>query len=221
MSIGDYLKEGVSTVEISDGFHLVTGSSTIKINGQGWRAVQENNEIRLSVEKRFKGKKTVHGTPGFAELVKWCLATDSYKVCQGNLDKVCDSDVELAWEFIDTMSVSSTKRCRDTLGMLKGGRSATGFRRHHVGGTGGSRPKARVTRNAVPPTYVKHSDAGSGGYRTLEEAVLEDCMHWVRTSNDPVESALRLRSGLLESAKGGDHLGAQRRGVSLEHRISE
>lgn len=57
----------------------------------------ESNEIRLAVEKRFKGKKTLHIDPGFRELVAWCLSTDSYKLCERNIEKVSDSDIELAW----------------------------------------------------------------------------------------------------------------------------
>jgi hypothetical protein len=221
MNIEEYTRDNVSTVEVTGESHMTVGPSVIKINKASFAEVLKNREICLAIEKRFKGKRTLYGDPGFSELVAWCLATDSYKVRQKNLERVSDTDVELAWEFIDTMSVSSTKACRESIEKLKGRRSALGFRGNYVKRLGGRRRHNLCSRNAVPSTLLPHTELDREGYKALEDVIAEDCMHWVLGSADPVASALGLRSGLLEGRQGGHDLGAHTGRVSSQHSISE
>lgn len=49
------------------------------------KKMRNNNEIRLTMERRFKGKRTVYEVPKFSDLTLWCVATDSYKICERTL----------------------------------------------------------------------------------------------------------------------------------------
>ena len=164
-----------------------------------------DREIMLALQKRFKNKRTLHGDPRFADILTWCMSTDSYKVCQKNFEGVSDSDVDLVWQFIDTLSVSSTRACRDVMNKFKGARSAVGFRREHTKPSVSPRTHRPGIRSAAPPALVPHSDKDKEGYNSLEDVITQDCMHWVLSSSDPTASALLLRSGLLEGNKGGHY----------------
>lgn len=214
MDVEKYAKLNVQIIETDQFSHRSIGPSDVRVNKACYAEISENKEIKLAVHKRFKGKKTVHGDPTFLELVLWCLSADSYKVCERNLDSVSNVDVEAAWQFIDTASVSSTKACRDVVTPYKEGRSAVGFRREHMAPLGKGRGWRPQDRNTVPSTLVGYSKLDCDGYETLGDLMTEDCMHWVLRSEDPLGSVLRLRSRLLEGGKGGHDLRTHRRGVS-------
>lgn len=206
-NIEDLVREGCQVIEVDKAAHRAVGPRDIRINRVCCSEVMDSNEIRLAVEKRFKGKKTLYVDPGFRELVAWCLSTDSYKLCEKNMDKVSDSDVELAWQFVDTTTVSSTKPCREIMSRYKGARSAVGFRREHIRTSSSANPHKPPTRNAVPSTLAQYTRKDSEGYSTLEEMMVEDCMQWVLKSPDPTSSALHLRSRLLQGHQRREDLG--------------
>ena len=120
MDIGSYLKEGSEVIDASLGDSTVSGHNSIKIDRRYYDIVSADRELGLALEKRFKNKYTSHRTPNYRELVWLCLSTDGYKVSSSNLDNLLDEDVSMAWQFIDTISVSSTKRCREMVSLGKG-----------------------------------------------------------------------------------------------------
>ena len=183
--------------------------------------ISKNEEIMPAVQKRFKNKRTSHGDPGFAALVIWCTAMNSYKVCQANLIGVSDFDVDLAWQFIDTLSISSTKACRGIMNRFKGTKSAVGFKREQMRFSVGPCSFRPSARNVVPPTLVEYSDKDREGYRTDEDLVIQDCMHCVFKSPAPIASALLLRPGFIESNKGSYHRRTHGRRVGPQDIISE
>lgn len=197
-NIEDLVREGCQIVEVDKATHKAVGARDIRINKVCLTEVIENTEIRLALEKRFKGKKTLHLDPGFGDLVAWCLSTDSYKLCERNIERVSDTDIEQAWQFIDTTSVSSTKPCREIMVRYKGARSTVGFRREHIASPVSLRLRRPLGRNVVPSTLSSYSRRDSDGYGTLGEMMVEDCMRWILESPDPTSSALLLRSRLLQ-----------------------
>jgi len=198
----ELVREGRQIVGVDGVAHRAVGPADIRIDKACCAEVVQSNEVRLAVEKRFKTKRTFYGEPGFGELVPWCLSTDSYKLCQRNLERVSDSDVDLVWQFIDTASVSSTRPCREIIGKYKGSRSAVGFRREHVRSAPSASSHLPPDGNTASPALVLHTRNDTEGYGTLNSLLTEDCMHWVTNSPDPTTSALRLRSRLLEGNKG-------------------
>ena len=207
-NVEDLVREGCQVIEVDKAAHRAVGPRDVRINRMCCSEVMDSNEIRLAVEKRFKGKRTLYEDPCFRELVAWCLGTDSYKLCEKNIERVSDVDIELAWQFIDTTSVSSTKSCREIMGRYKSARSAVGFRREHIRTSSRASPYKPLTRNAVPSTLARHTKKDSDGYDTLEEMMVEDCMQWVLRSPDPTSSALQLRSRLLQRHQGREDLRA-------------
>jgi hypothetical protein len=205
MDIGEYLKEGSEVVDGSLGDATVARANCIKIDRLYYETVSTDRELNLALEKRFKGKNTLYITPNYATLVWLCLSTDGYKVSSANLNNVSDNDVSEAWQFIDTTSISSTKRCREMISLGKNNRSDTGFTRYSNTATR-QKIKARVNRNRAAPTCIPTllsapRECGTE-HDTIEDAMLEDCMRWVLDAGDPVKSATALRSNVLCNAKG-------------------
>jgi hypothetical protein len=201
------IREGVQIVTMGNSQHVAVDSASIRVDKTCISEVEGNSEISLALDKRFKGKRTLYVEPGFKDLVTWCLCTDSYKFSEKNVEKVSDKDIEMAWQFVDTMSVSSTRQCRELILKYKGARSSVGFRREHM-----RPPSLRpVTRGSVrasgPSRLERYTDMDSKGYSTLNDMIAEDCMHWVRTSSDPVSTALLLRSRITQGNERRDDLG--------------
>ena len=194
----ELVREGCQVIEIDKASHRAVAPSDIRINTACGTEIMENTEIRLAIEKRFNGKRTLYADPGFKELVAWCLCTDSYKMCEKNVQRVSDADIELAWQFIDTASVSSTRPCREMVLRYKSGRSAVGFRREHVTQQPTPVRHRPLTRRGALSTVVPYTNVDSQGYRALEDILVEDCMKWVLESPDPTSSTLLLRSRLLQ-----------------------
>ena len=136
-----------------------------------------DRELRLALEKRCTDKHTHCRAPHYKELVWLCLSTDGYKVSSSNSVSVSNEGLSMAWQFIDTISVSSTKMCREVLSLDKRGRN----------GAGDLRPRATVVRQRPEPRTDKEKASfsgplilptASGHYatedNTIEEAVAED-----------------------------------------------
>lgn len=69
--------------------------------------VLESNEITLAVNKSFQNKSTTYSIPSYKDIVVRCLSSDRYGVLrQEVLDCVTNYDMDLVWQFIDTISVS-------------------------------------------------------------------------------------------------------------------
>jgi hypothetical protein len=204
-NIEDLAKETSNIVDVDQAAHKAVGPCDIRVDRDCIQEISGNNEIRLAIAKRFDGKRTLHGDPGFRDLVAWCLGTDSYKVCERNLERVHDKDIDLVWQFIDTISVSSTAQCRAIVAKYTNGRSSVGFRREHMRPLVVAPRKKVEDRRVAPSAIARYSEADSGGYESLRDLVLEDCMHWVLKSRDPLTSALQLRSRILEGSKGAQY----------------
>jgi hypothetical protein len=204
MDIGDYIKEGSELVDGSLGDSLASGLSCIKIDRQYYTTVSTDRELNLALDKRFKGKTTLYVNPSYATLVWLCLATEGYKVSSSNLNNVSDDDVSQAWEFVDTVSVSSTKRCREMISLGKNNRNSAGFLRSR---TTAVRLKAKARVNRVseslrgPPVVLQAGSEYDTEHDTIEDAMLEDCMKWVSGSDDPVRSTVLLRTNILSGTK--------------------
>jgi len=200
MDIGDYLKEDYEVVDASLGDSTLSRRNDIKIDRHYQSVVQENREVSLALDKRFKGKRTFYDVPGYRDLVYLCLCSDGYKVSSSSLRNVSDDDVALAWQFIDTTSVSSTARCREIVNAGKSNRNGAGFLRSTKRHSGNSVQPRRARGEAVPggPPAVL---AGTRHYNTehnrIYDVMLEDCMRWITRSKDPVKSAALLRSNIL------------------------
>lgn len=220
-NIENLIRDGCSIVDVDKAAHKAVGPSDIRVNRECFDEVMKSNEIRMAIDKRFNTKGTLYLYPGFRELVAWCLGTDSYKLCEKNLEKVSNKDIDLAWQFIDTTAVSSTKHCREVMDRYRGGRSSVGFRREHMRPYVTSAPRRQRRRNMVLPTLASYTERDCEGYGSLEDVMLEDCMHWILSSPDPTSSALHLRSRLLEGNKGRSDLGGHRGQVRPDHRFPE
>ena len=125
------------------------------------------------------------------------MSTDSYKVCQKDCEGIPNSDVDLVWQLIDTLSISSTRVCRDVMGKFKGARSVVGFRREHTKPSASPcthKPGTRITLSTLVPHIVMDKEV----YSSLQGLITQDCIHWVLTFPDPIASALLLRFRLLE-----------------------
>ena len=59
-------------------------------------------------------------------------------------------------------------------------------------GTGGPSAKLRST-----PLMQPYDEEDETGYSTLEEAVVHECMQWVKESENSLETSLLIRSGIL------------------------
>jgi hypothetical protein len=204
-NIEDLVKSGSNIIEVGKAAHIAVAPTNIRMDRDCYDTVMENKEISLAVEKRFKGKRTLHENPGYKQLIAWCLSTDSYKLSEKNIEKVSNADIELAWQFIDTASVSSTKDCRDMISKYRGTRSGVGFRRQHTKSRSDRINRVRFSREAVSSTLLPHTEADSAGYDTLSEMLAEDCMHWIKQSPDPVGATLSLRSRLLKRYEGSSN----------------
>lgn len=208
MDIGDYLKEDVDVVEVSLGDATNVGVSTIKIDRSYYKLISEDREIGLALAKRFKGKTTLYGIPDFKDLVSMCLSTDGYKVCSNCLVNVSDEDVASAWQFIDTISVSSTERCRNLVSKGKGGRTGMGFLRSPMRNVRSPRASRYPHRSRLgvnlggPPVVAPPGENVALEHNTMEEAIAEDCAHWVISSPDPIESFRQLRLNLSDRHEG-------------------
>jgi len=205
MDISRYLKEGIEATDVSLGDATVVPKSTVKVDVAYQQLISVSNEIHMAVEKRFKGKSTLYGTPNFKDIVCMCLSTDGYKICSSNLKDLSDDDVTLAWQFIDTMSVSSTEGCRELIKRGKSSRSSVGFSRSNLKV---QRPVARAIRGrfGVPiasrPVLVSKDIDRATEHYTVEEAVADDCMRWILSSNDAVRCTRELCEVIPKGGKG-------------------
>lgn len=205
MDICDFLAEDTELIESSLGDATVTHPTVIKVDTAYCKLIQLDREISLAAEKRFKGKHTLYGSPGYKDLVSWCLSTNGYAVSSGRLNSVSDDDVSLVWQFIDTMSVSSTERCRELINRGKGSRSGVGFSRCVSGKTKQPRNSKRERVGAKlrrPPTIVPFGDQNASEHDTVEHHITEDCMHWILSSPDPMGSYTALRDSLSNRHQG-------------------
>lgn len=205
MDICDFLAEGTELIESSLGDATVTHSTIVKVDTAYYKLVQSDREIGLAIEKRFKGKHTLYGSPGYKDLVSWCLSTNGYSVSSSRLNNVSDDDVGLAWQFIDTMSVSSTERCRELIGRGKGSRSGVGFTRCVSSKSRQPRSGKRErvgARLRYPPTVVPFDDQNPSEHDTAEHHIIEDCMRWIFSSSDPMGSYAALRDSLSDRHQG-------------------
>jgi hypothetical protein len=196
--IVELLKEGYQAVEVDKTSHKAVSSKDIKIDTSRCIEILGNKEIQLAIDKRFKGKKTLYLSPGFKNLVVWCLATDSYKVCEKSLDKVSNVDIESVWQFIDTISVSSTEECRNLVSKCKGVRSSVGFSRSNVRATPQRRPAILRLETFSQPSLMDYDVQDSEGFGTLEEVQAHDCVTWALKSSDPLDTVIKMRSGISE-----------------------
>lgn len=96
MEIDSYTKDNVKIVETDPDRYISLPSGSIMVNRTYDNKMRENNEITLALQKRFKNKRTLHGDPGFADIVVWCLSTDYYKISQENFNSISNSDVDLS-----------------------------------------------------------------------------------------------------------------------------
>jgi len=195
MDISDYVKEAVDTADVSLGDSTMYPRHVVKIYKTYIEELMSDRELTLAVSKRFKGKNTVHGSPGYSQLVVWCLSTDMYKLCSDNFVSVENSDVSLAWQFIDTISVSSTKKCRDLVNKNKHSRSSVGFSRSIREIT--RPPPSNLDRSVLPrvhdkPVLENTSQYNSSSHVTMEEMIAEDCTYWCTKSHDPLSATMDL-----------------------------
>jgi hypothetical protein len=130
--ISQYLKKEVTIVKLSGVDSSTISKSTVGLNTSTYKAVISSIEMKLAVEKRFKRKTIIYEHSKFKEITAWCLTIDLYKVCAKNVRYVSNADIESAWEFIDTISVSSTETLRRIIQKSKKERSAVGFERKHT-----------------------------------------------------------------------------------------
>lgn len=203
MDVGGYLRENFEVTDVSLGDSVVSGCNSIKIDRQYYSTISADAELGLALDKRFKSKHTLYRAPDYKELVWLCLSTDGYKVSSSSLNSVSDEDVSMAWQFIDTVSVSSTKRCREMTSLGKGGRNGAGFLRSRAA-LARQKPKPRANQTGMsfsgPPTVLTAPKQYSSEHDTIEEAMVEDCMRWVLESSNPTLSAMLLRSNILRIA---------------------
>lgn len=82
---------------------------------------------------------------------------------------------------------------------FKGIRFAVGFRRENTKATVDPRCSRPWMTAILPPVLAPYSDRDKEGYSSLEEVIAGDRMHWVLESDDPISSALSLRSRFLEN----------------------
>lgn len=169
-NIEDYLKSHVGATGSSGETEHVSLPISIELDTGTHALVAEGGEIAMAVEKRFKGKRTAYGEPSYRDIIAWCIASSSYEVSSKYLESVSDKDVEAAWEFLDTASVSSTPKTREALRKFKKTRSAAGFRKEHRVGALPSITNGRMN------SYHRRSkrlvcDAAGGSKHALDSAV--------------------------------------------------
>jgi hypothetical protein len=198
MDIESYVKDSVDISEGSPGDIQASGADTVMVYRQYYADLSANEELTSAIEKRFKGKRTCHGAPTYKDIAMWCLCTHGYSVSQQNLSSTSNVDVEAVWEFIDTLSVSSTEKCRDLISRGKQSRSSIGFRktysdRHNLAFT-----RRRQLKTKERPTMVKYNAKCCAGYDTIEEAMSEDFVQLASRTSNPLEECIRLHSELCD-----------------------
>lgn len=205
MDVGEYLKDGYEVVDASMGDSVRSGHKDIKVDRHYYFSLKENREVNLALDKRFKGKRTLYSTPDFKDLVYLCLCSDGYKASSSSLHSVSDDDIALAWQFIDTVSVSSTVKCREVVNAGKGSRSGAGFsrsvKRRGICSVRPKRPRGETVLGGPPAVLIGAKHYSTEHY-SIDEVMLEDCMRWIERSEDPVRSAVLLRSNILRNTQG-------------------
>lgn len=188
------LKPGVSMeVRVSSDIRPLQ-DKCLAIRADVLRELSECNELSLSLKKRFKGKTTRHGTPDYASLVLWCLASLGYRVNSAYIASVMDEDVVRAWEFIDTLKVSSGSGTRELLSRCLKGRDGVSFRR--------SCPPAGVPKRTIKmvsnPEAVFSNPTALGCNSTtlvhpsLKQMMFEDACVVALRSDDPLGTAVSM-----------------------------
>ena len=83
----------------------------------------------------------------------------------------------MAWQFIDTISVSSTKSCREMVSLGKRGRNGAGYSRSRTTAVR-QRPEPRADEEKAsfsgPPILPTASGHYGTEHDTIEEAMAED-----------------------------------------------
>jgi hypothetical protein len=157
-----------------------------------------NEKLSLAISKRFKGRFTRYESLGYQELVCWCLATDGYKLSEEGFFSVSNEDVEGAWNFIDSVRVSSSNDCRDLVNRGALSRDGTGFGRTHIPEEPGGGTYRRNTGIPEDPPLV--GLLKDEPYISIEEALVSDCMYWVKRSDDPC--ALLMQRNISKTNQG-------------------
>ena len=184
---------------------MVCEHNDVKIDKQYHQLLQDNRELNLAVDKRFRGKRTLYCTPDYRSLVYLCLSTNAYRVSSSFFRSISDDDVTLAWQFIDTASVSSTAKCRLLINRGKRDRNGAGFARsmekdnRTIERRARTRYGTRLSMQGAAPDDVKHYKTE---HSTLYEVAMEDCMRWLTHSPDPAKLAATLRSNILGGTQG-------------------
>lgn len=196
--LSSHLNHGYELADVSLGDSLCLDSNMLHVDFSYCSQVLENREMSLAVEKRFKNKRTAYGVPGYKELVAWCLASDSFNVREEVLDCVSNNDIELVWQFIDTMSVSSSPVCRELVMRGKGSRNSSAFTRT-LGRPASPRVRrAHIPRGLRPPVLEDCSDEPTEEHRTIDDIMAEDFVSLIRGSDDPLCSVESLRLKFLK-----------------------
>lgn len=198
----ELLKDDIDIMLVSQGDLPKRGNSTIVISTLHMDSIENSSELNAALAKRFRGKTTVHSYPPYGQIVQWILATDGYKVREENLHSISNDDVVDAWEFIDTLKVSSSSSCRDMLSTMVSGRNGESFRRTLT--TPKTPPKLKSKTVKAPrnkPEMLSLERDVSVVHDTIDDAIVEDLMHWVKKSEDPLSTCRRLHSSISSGSK--------------------
>src|SRR5689334_19318576 len=96
--ISEFVKEGTDLIEVSLGDTVQLPGSCIRFSKSSAIMLGQLKELLVAINKRFKGKTPVYGTPTYKDLVIWCLCSSGYVVSSGFLSSVDDADVAQAWQ---------------------------------------------------------------------------------------------------------------------------
>ena len=173
-----------------------TSSNVVSVSVDLLKLVSSSPEISNYISKRFGGKRTRHGSPGFRSIVMWCLSSKGYTVNSLNLTDVSFEDVAECWEFIETVSISSTAETRELISKCTMNRSSVGFRSE----MGELSVKPREHRQHQPPSVkqfrgpiqVVSRTKVSLSHGSMAELLADDITSVSLRTADPTRSTLEL-----------------------------
>lgn len=165
-------------------------------------AFQSNKELNQAIKKRFRGKTTKYGFPSFERIVMWILSTSGYDINSDILCDVSNDDVGLAWEFLDTLRVSSSEDCRRQLDKSLGTRSSDGFRRStNVRVNAGHIQRAIIEVPSTRPTMSEVTHSREMGHATIDDVLIEDALYVSSHAADPVGSAISIARSIRDASE--------------------
>lgn len=217
----DIIKNGVNVIRVSAEDSTTVLPGELCVDYDAAVELYNNAEIKSSIKKRMRGKPAMCDGVSYLDMVAWCLSVRSYGFSSRYIKGTSDDEIESLWQYIDTLSISSTESCRKLISKYKDRRTATGFQRSVRTDFAEKGKIPLVSYTEMPPTLGAYSDSDISGYGSVGELVAYQCSEFVFSSKDPVSVASAMVRSVNHRNKAAESPTMHMRQVAPNNRVPQ